>query len=60
MTVCVTEKEQFQFSPRVPLVSPELFVYLRIDSFRFLRLFAQAASHHRLQSHPSWFWQPAG
>lgn len=47
-----TEQEQFQLPPGVPLVSAELFVNLCIDSFRLLRLLAQAARHHGLQSHP--------
>lgn len=53
-----TEEKQFQLSPGVSLVSAELFVNFCIDSFRLLRLFAQATSHHGLQSHPLWFWQP--
>lgn len=47
-----TEQQQFQLSPGVPLVSAQLFVNFCIDSFRLLRLLAQAASHHGLQSHP--------
>lgn len=41
-----TEQKQLQLPPRVALVPAELLIDLRVDSFRLLGLFAQAAGHH--------------
>lgn len=53
----LTEQEEFEFSPGISLVSPELFVDLGVDSFGLLRLFTHATGHHGLQSHHHSVWR---